>query len=212
MLKEAIYTSIFLFFIVFIVTAYSVNAVTIPTFPSCLNPQGELKVQYSNGTHGVPGDTTTYVGHDTVYKLTENTFTQCLCPQNGNAIQTNWWNVKNVEQEEIDSLVSQGWIFVPSGSVWGLEEDPYLAKNMKYSCIGGKGGGGSNSSNSNSSDSNNSSSSEGQGGGETSSAYTQVLSLASTGNIITVYLLLITGISLLISGIYIQRSYPTIHE
>ena len=213
MIKTYLYTNLITFFIVFIAVAYSINATATPTFPSCLNPQGELKVQHLNGIHGVPGDVTTYSGHDSVYQLTQDTVTQCLCPVNGNGIQTDWWNIKNLTQEEIDSYVNNGWIFVPSGSVWGLEADPYLAKNSSYSCIGGKGGGGtSNSSSSSSSSSSNTSSSGGQGGGEISSTSTQILSLASTGNILTVYLLFIIGISLLISGIYIRRIDPNIHE
>lgn len=212
MFKKYLYTSLILFYIVFIAAAYNTQAAIAPTFPSCLNPQGDVKVEHKNGIHGVPGDTNTYTGIDTVYYLTEDTLTQCLCPTNGNAIQTNWWNVKSLEQDEIDSLVNQGWIFVPSGSAWGLQEDPYLAQNIKYSCVGGAGGGGNNNSSNSSGGSSNSSSGGQGGGGEVSSTYTQVLSLASTGNIVTIYLLFVIGISLLISGMYIQRVYPQIHE
>lgn len=160
-----------------------VYAVTAPTFPSCINPQGTLKVQYSDGTHGVPGDTNTYTGADSVYKLTDNTLIQCLCPKNGNGIQTNWWKVSTLSQADIDSLKNDGWIFVPNGSVWGLDNAPYVAKNLKYTCIGGIGG-----------------VSDAKKVGD-------VLGLASTGNIASVYFYLISGITLLVLGFNLETVF-----
>lgn len=208
-LKSYLFTGIILFYIVFVAMTYKVHAVTMPTFPTCLNPQGSLAVKYTEGTHGVPGDETSYTGYDAVYTLTEDTVMQCMCPESGNGIQTNWWRTPHLDQEEIDSLVQQGWINIPNGSAWGLEDDPYLAKNSSYSCIGGKGGGGGNggsSSSESSSSSSSSSSSGGQGGGEiTAQAVSHILGLASTGNSATLYVLFITGISLLLSGFYIRN-------
>lgn len=206
MKNKYLHTNILFLFIVIVVTTMNVRAEVTPTFPTCLNPQGELKVTHINGTHGVPGDTTTYTGHDTVYHLTENTLTQCLCPTTGNGIQTNWWNVKGMNQGTVDSYKLKGWIFIPDGSAWGLESDPYLAQNINYSCVGGKGGGNTNSSSS-SSNSNGSSSNQGAETQNTSISG-QILSLASTGNVITLYLSFIIGFSFLISGIYIRRVHP----
>ncbi len=204
-IKTYLCTGIISLYIVFIALAHNGYAVTISTFPSCLNPQGEVKV-VNEGTHGIPGDPNAYTGHDVVYYLTEDTVLQCLCPENGKGIQTNWWRVPHLAQQEIDSLVQQGWIYIPNGTAWGLEDDPYLAQNIPFSCIGGKGGGGNGGSSSGGGGSPSSSSSGGQGGGEiTSQAVSHVLGLASTGNSSTLYILFITGFSLLLSGIYIRH-------
>ncbi len=113
---------------------------TIPTFPSCQIPQGELKAFYPNGTHGIPGSSSEYTGSDAVYFLTEETLAQCFCPVGGEGIQTNWWKVSELTIEQIESLVADGWIYVPNGAEWGLDEAPYLAKNETYVCAGGIGG------------------------------------------------------------------------
>lgn len=122
--------------IVFFISAFVAPAfaVTDPNFPSCLNPQGQLKVAYTQGTHGVPGDTNTYNGSDSVYTIDEATTTQCLCTVNGSGIQTNWWKVSSMSEEQVSVLVNQGWIFIPDGSAWGLENAPYLAKNLNFAC------------------------------------------------------------------------------
>jgi hypothetical protein len=120
------------------INVQSASAVTVPTFPSCLNPQGTLKVSYSDGTHGVVGDTKTYTGYDAVYKLTDNTLVQCLCPKDGNGIQTNWMKASGFSQSEINTLKNDGWVYIQNGSAWGLDNEPYLAKNIGYSCIVGR--------------------------------------------------------------------------
>ncbi len=215
-IKSYIHNSLFILLIITFAVTNKIHASTIPTFPTCLNPQGEMKVQHLNGTHGVAGDENTYTGIDSVYYLTEDTLMQCLCQTDGNGIQTNWWNVSQLSGEEITELKNQGWIYIADGSAWGLDEGPYLAKNSSYSCIGGKGGGDNSnsgsSSSSSSSNSNNSSSSQGGGDTSTGTGGGQILGLASTGNITTIYLLFTIGISLLISGIYIQRVRPNKHE
>ena len=92
------------------------DAVTIPDFSSCANPQGSLKVSYSQGTHGVPGSANSYTGSDSVYTLSDNTLVQCLCADNGQGTQTNWWKVSSLTAEEVAVLVSQGWTQIPDGS------------------------------------------------------------------------------------------------
>lgn len=154
--------------------AYSTSE---PSFPSCLNPQGTLKVKYDNGTHGIVGDGV-HTGRDEVYAISDNSLIQCFCPENGNGIQTNWWKTENFTIDEIKSYQDKGWILVPDGSVWGLENIQYLAINLNYSCASSNGGG---------------SSQIGIG---------QVLALASTGNIVFIYTVALVGISLIAVGIF----------
>ena len=195
-----------LFYIVFIATAYSAIAVTIPSFPSCLNPQGTLDEPIKEGIHGVPGDTTGYTGIDAVYKLTNNdTVMQCLCPPNGKAIQTNWWKIPELTDQEIEELKNDGWIYIPNGAAWGLSNAPYLAKNIQYSCIGGKGDdGGKNDDNGGSSSDNNGGSSSSN---PVSTGVNQILGLAGTGNMQTIYAFSLLGILLLSLGIYTGHAH-----
>lgn len=164
---------------------------TPPNFPSCVNPQGQLIVSYNSGTHGVPGDPNPYQGNDSVYLVSPDSVMQCLCTDDGSGTQTNWWKVSSLIREEIDSLIAQGWIFIPDGSVWGLEDTTYLAKNVSFSCRssgGGGGGGGSSSS---------SSSSGGTGGGSVG----EVLGLAFTGNILYIYFFAVAGLVSVLLGL-----------
>lgn len=134
-LLSAILASVLLF-----VSVSNASAQTVPSFSSCVNPQGTLKVSYSEGTHGAPGDTNTYTGSDSVYTLSSDTLVQCLCTDNGQGIQTNWWKVSSLTQDEIAILISQGWTQVPDGSAWGLDSAPYLIQNSSFACGGGTGG------------------------------------------------------------------------
>lgn len=129
-------------------------AYQVPQFTSCVNPQGQIKVDYESGTHGIAGKTGNFEGKDTVYSLSGDALTQCFCSSDGKGIQTNWWKVSSLTEDEINLLRSQGWIFVPNGALWGLENTPYLAFNSEYICknsesftpttdIPGPGGGGS---------------------------------------------------------------------
>lgn len=118
------------------------KAVVLPGFPICSNPQGTLKVEYNDGTHGIVGDTSEYKGSDKVYTLSDSTLLQCFCAADGNGIQTNWWKVSDLTSEEIEILKRQGWYYVANGALWGLEETAYMAFNSSYSCkeSGGVGG------------------------------------------------------------------------
>ncbi len=128
------------FGILLFLRASAAYAITTPSFPVCTNPQGSLKVSYSTGTHGVVGDPTNYKGSDAVYTLSGETLVQCLCVEDGRGIQTNWWKVSGLTDSNIESLKSQGWFYIPNGSLWGLENAPYVAINSVYSCGGGIGG------------------------------------------------------------------------
>jgi hypothetical protein len=174
-----------LFVTLFVVSASPVLAVTIPTFPSCANPQGNVKVSYSEGTHGIVGSGATYTGKDTVYTLSDDTVTQCFCGADGNGIQTNWWKASSLSEIDINILKSEGWIYVPAGNLWGLAAAPYVAKNSTYSCLPGSVNGVSSESN-------------GTGG-----AYDEgdVLGLAATGDSALVYGSFLLGLTLLVIGI-----------
>jgi hypothetical protein len=120
-----------------IVSAYPqpAFAVTIPSFPSCVNPQGNLKVSYDSGTHGIVAMSDTKTGSDKVFSLDgNNQLMQCFCPENGNGIQTNWLKVSNLSSQDVKDLENQGWTYIGDGSAWGLNEEPYVAKNSDYSC------------------------------------------------------------------------------
>lgn len=179
----------------------------MPNFTSCVNPQGEIKANYETGTHGIAGASGSFSGKDTVYKLSGNALTQCFCAIDGSGIQTNWWRVSSLTQSEIKTLEAQGWIYIPNGALWGLDNTAYLAKNSDFSCKssggngGGNGGGGGGTGGSGSSNSGSGGSISGSGG------VGQVLGLASTGN--TVFVLataLSSGISLLIGLILKKRA------
>lgn len=181
----------FLFFLVFfLLFSELATAASIPTFPACASTQGILKVNYSEGTHGIVGESGSFSGRDTVYSLTSETLTQCFCSVDGNGIQTNWWKVASLTDDEVTLLRSRGWHYVPNGALWGLEEAPYLALNADYSC---KPQGEVQSSSSTSSDPGDSNSKTNSSNGQVLGTTTangqilasttgQVLGLATTGN------------------------------
>ncbi len=119
----------------------SVLAVVEPSFPACTAPQGSVKASYSDGTHGIAGSTSEYTGSDTVYTLSDSTVTQCYCDKSGHGIQTNWWKANQFSQDDIKILKNSGWVFIPNGSLWGLDPVAYVAKNNDFTCNGGIGGG-----------------------------------------------------------------------
>jgi len=122
---------------VFFSTFQIVYGSQVPEFPLCSNPQGDLKVHYQSGTHGVVGDPNSYQGEDWVYALGSGNFLQCFCGDDGYGIQTDWWKIVDFSQSEIENYRESGWIYVPDGSLWDLDPSPYLARNSIYSC-GGK--------------------------------------------------------------------------
>lgn len=181
MLKSLTPVFIFILMAFFVAPVYAVDA---PSFPSCVNPQGTLVASYDTGTHGVVGGTS-YAGSDKVYKLDNTSLVQCLCTTDGKGIQTNWWKASSLDSQQIEILKNQGWIYIPTGSVWGLTQDAYFAKNVDYSCTTGNGGG---------------------TGGSESSSIGQVLGLAFTGNIKLIYSLFVLGVSSLIYGQILHKS------
>ncbi len=126
-----------LVFGIFLSSPKMIYAVSEPLFPACSNPQGTLIVKYDSGNHYIAGDLSSHEGSDAVYQLDENNYSQCFCSNDGAGIQTNWWKVGSLDQDQIDTLKKLGWVYVPDGSAWGLAQGAYMAKNSSYSCGGG---------------------------------------------------------------------------
>lgn len=125
---------------VFLMTASPVAAQSIPSFPACPNPGGQLIASYDDGVHGIPGDAGVYTGADQVFKINDSQVVQCLCQDNGEGIQTIWWKDPGLTSAEVSVIQKQGWIRIPTGSLWGLDDAQYFAKNSAFSCGGGNGG------------------------------------------------------------------------
>lgn len=190
----ALLVAISIFFVFPIITSAVVYAATPPDFPNCVSPKGTVTSSYPSGSFGIAGSTGSFSGSDTVYKLSPDTLTQCFCSVDGAGTQTNWWKVSSLTNTEINELVAQGWIFVPDGSVWGLDQAPYLAKNANYSCKSGGGSGGSSGGSSSS-----------NGGSVQGASTGQVLGLASTGNIALATTLLVGGLVFLSTGLFVAK-------
>lgn len=188
------FRQIFLYFtalLFFVLTPTQARAAQIQPsdFPVCANPQGSVKSQYASGTHGIPGSLATYQGSDTVYQLSKDKLTQCFCAVDGSGIQTNWLKASGLSEEEVDAYKDAGWIFIPNGANWGLDDIAYLSYNSTYSCKGSSTG-----------------SSGGTGGSVLSASANAVLGFASTGNIATVYVVATVGFTSLLLGLILRKS------
>lgn len=189
MIWKSFFTSLAVITILSVLSVGQVSAVEVPQFPSCTNPQGEQIASYSSGTHGVPGDTNTYTGSDHVYRLNSEQVLQCLCAESGNGIQTNWFKVGQLSEQEQKTYEVAGYTYIPNGAAWGLEETGYVAKNSSYSCRS-TGTGGSVQSGSSS-----------QGAGVQAS----VLGLASTGDVTSLLGFFFAGVIALILGVTLKK-------
>ncbi len=170
------------------------EATNVPSFPSCVNPQGTVKSQYSSGVHGVPGQYTEKKGSDTVYQISgNNQLVQCFCPDSGTGVQTNWLKASSYSEDYIKVLKSEGWIYITDGSAWGLDAGAYLAKNSDYSCR--------TSVIPTPTQSNNNSSSNGVG---STNPLQTVLSLANTGDVRFLYSILFIGTVSFIAGFVLR--------
>lgn len=172
-------TALILFTIFGLLFVNPALAIDIPDFPACSNPEGTLKVTYSSGTHGIVGDSAEYNGSDSVYQLDNDNLIQCFCSTDGEGIQTNWWKASSLTSAEQQTLLNSGWNLVPNGSLWGLEQTAYYAKNSSFACNGEVDGAG------------------GIGG--------EVLGLASTGGNFLPFILALIGIPALILGLLLNR-------
>ncbi len=118
----------------FLTAAHPVKAIDIPAFPSCQSPSGTVVVNYSSGVHGIPGDSGQYIGSDIVYTVSDSQLVQCFCADSDSGIQTNWWKISSLTSDQINYLKNLGWIYIPSGLPWGLQDAPYMAQNTTISC------------------------------------------------------------------------------
>lgn len=178
---------------------------TPPGFTTCLNPQGALIAPTTQGMHGIAGNTARS-GIDTVYKVTDIAVTQCFCADNGQGIQTNWWKIANMGQATITSFQNQGWIYIPAGDLWGLDNAPYLAQNSSFSCAIVEGDTGKQPSNSqpSSNTSSGSNSTTSTSNNNSSSTPSGSPSLANTGDIVFVYSIFLLGFLFLGSALFLS--------
>lgn len=205
---KKIFTLVLLACILTLRPVASVYAINDPDFPLCANPSGQVLVHYDTGTHGIAGSSGTYSGSDTVYNVNDLQVMQCFCSTDGSGIQTNWWNASSLSEEQVNVLKSQGWIYVPTGNLWGLSESPYLAKNLTYSCLptgGGDPNGGGDGRSDGKSDGRSSCPECTQapiGGGDILGASTgDILGLAATGDSWMLYSVFGVALFMLISGV-----------
>ena len=177
-----------------------VSATQTPEFTSCLTPTGSVVANYSDGTHGIVG-LGSRIGQDKVYLLESGNTMQCFCGSDGSGIQTNWMKLGEISQDQIKVYESQGWIFVPSGSAWGLSDVPYLAKNISYACS-------SSTTNSGGGDGRTDGLSDGRSDGRGSlvqSARGNAANLASTGNLLFIAEIFAAGVILTTLGILLRK-------
>lgn len=122
----------------FILTVSALTATGVKaSFPSCSNPQGDLKVHYDSGQHGIVGESGTRSGVDDVYFVDSyDQLLQCFCGSEGEGIQTDWLYAGEIDLTQIENYINSGWILVANGADWGLIEGQYLARNSSYICGG----------------------------------------------------------------------------
>jgi hypothetical protein len=177
----------------------------IPSFDSCHNPVGSVQADYSTGQHAIVGVIGLQNGSDKVFSNGNNNYTQCFCPSSGNGgIKTNWLAAGNISKEDKNVLITQGWNYIENGTDWGLSNQPYLAKNIEFSC-GGSGGGGEGGGGG----TGGGSSSGGQGGIGGGGEVLGISTLANTSSDISKYQILLTillSIGLIAYGYKIQKN------
>lgn len=171
-----------------------------PQFPVCSNPQGDVKESYNSGDHAIPGENSTRQGSDTVYSIGDGNYIQCFCAEDGSGIQTNWWRIPQLDQEQIETFIKLGWHFIPDGSDWGLEDVEYLAFNSVYSCGEDHTVTPTPTSTTTSQDNENDDN-EGVGGVSDETG----LVLAATGTSVRIMALFISGVVVLTTGIILRK-------
>jgi hypothetical protein len=172
------------------------------TFTSCHNPVGDIKADYPKGEHAIVGVIGLKNGSDKVFAVGNDNYTQCYCPTNGSiGIKTNWLAAGNIAKEDQNVLITQGWIYIPNGADWGLSNQPYLAKNIEFTCSEGgndsSGGGGGTSGGG---------SSSGQGGGGEVLGISTLADTSSNYSKYQIVLTILLAIGLIIYGYKIQKT------
>ena len=172
--------TLFTFILVFVLALTSVQPVAASgaqnngvEFGSCVNPQWSVSQVNKGNDHGVVGETESYAGTDTIYKSCGNAL-QCLCIENGKGIETKWMDASGLSDSQVSTYKKEGWIYVATGSNWGLKDVPYLAKNSDFACKSKE------------------------------AAEPKVSTLASTGDVAFIYFLVLLGGASLIAGMVVN--------
>ncbi len=132
-MKGRIFLGLFatiLFLLGFSTPAFADSA---PSFPSCSRPVGNAIATNNDGQHGIVGQEGLQSGSDYVYSVDESRVMQCFCGGNSGT-QTNFWEIPQMSFDQIQSYEAQGWVYIPTGSAWGLSDSAYLAQNVSYTC------------------------------------------------------------------------------
>lgn len=191
-------TSIILLSLLFLQSFASTSfALAEPPQFSCQSPVGNTIADFNEGTHGIAGESATFVGSDVVYSVDSDHVLQCFCPSDSNSgIQSNWAKLTDTSEDTINYYQKLGWSYVPNGTAWGLDDSAYIVKNDYYGCHGDQGGipvsdGGSTSGSTNSS-------SDGSSSGNNDLAQGGILganTLAYTGNDQTIFMYVTLGLA-----------------
>jgi hypothetical protein len=109
----------------------------IPVLPHCPNPGGEVIVSYDSGIHQIPGNGL-LEGSDKVYRVGDNLFVQCYCPQEESDIDTGieaqWIHESYLTPEQEQFLLNLGWLRIEDGTQWGLPAGVYFVNNNFFKC------------------------------------------------------------------------------
>ena len=198
-MKYASVVTIIAIFVYLVFSTAQAMAVSPADFPACSNPQGTVIASYDTGTHGIVGNSGAYTGSDKVYRVDAEKITQCFCPTVGMGVQTNWIKTQNLSADEIKIHERDGWFFISSGKVWGLDDVSYLARNHDFTCNGSSG------SSNGSQQSSGGSSANGSSTGIVE-ASTAIMGLAGTGNTITLFSIATTGLVAFALSFILKRS------
>ncbi len=197
-MKKTTLVTMFASLLLLTLSTVKAMAVSPSDFPACSNPQGDKVVSYDSGVHGIVGSAAEFRGSDAVYSVDPSKTMQCFCPSEGSShgIQTDWFRAGSLSQNEINTYEHDGWVYLSTGKVWGLSDEPYLAKNQDYTCRGSSNPGGGSGSSSGSSN----------GAVQAASAILGLASLASTGNTITLLGVAIMGFVAFILSFLLRKS------
>lgn len=208
-MTRKIFSSTLIVFSLFLVTvvptfAWEQTLKDSTSFPSCLNPQISPSQVNKGSNHGVVGFSTPFSGTDTIFNLSRNNVLQCLCTDNGQGFQTNWLNVSQLSQSEINVFVSQGWTFFANAGAWGLN-GAYVAKTSQFLCSAPTTTPTPTPGQVSSSNTNPTATPIPQATNTPTPKKPEVLALATTGNILFIYILLLAGGSSFILGLILRK-------
>lgn len=107
----------------------------------CPSPGGNQIANFQNGWHAIVGFPQNMWGKDMVSDMGNQNFVQCFCPLplNGqqsmqNGIQTDWRFAGNMDANEQQQWMNNGWQLRHDGTAFGLPQNDFLVKNFSFSC------------------------------------------------------------------------------